>query len=136
MNIIADILNAIDGATGTNQHNGTHTFTVAAPLCIPIRELWSAMYGVGIRGKFQEMPSVLTFQTARITVSNRQAKYASLLLWKQAMVWPEGLNIKNDPWRKKSLAAIGRNGYKMPEPWKDKSKPWKQTGCKTQKPRR
>lgn len=133
MNIIANILDAIDGVTGSNERNGTHTFTVSAPLCIPIRSLWTALYRVGIRGSFAEMPSVVTFQTARITVSKKQAKYASLLLWKQAAVWPEGLNIKNDPWRKQSRSAVVRNGYRMPIPWTDNGKPWTQPGCK--KPR-
>lgn len=133
MNIIADILNAIDGVTGSNERNGTHTFTIAAPMCVPIRHLWTALHNVGIRGKWQPIPSVLTFQTVRLTVSKKQAKYASLLLWKQACVWEEGLNIRNDPWRSKSLTAIGRNGWKMPTPWKDKDREWRQPSCK--KPR-
>lgn len=125
--MIDAILSAIDAVTGSDD---IHTFTVSAPLCIPIRELWTALHRVGIRGDFVVLPSLSTHQTARMTVSRKQVKYASLLLWKQAAVWESGLNIKNDPWRRKSQNAVMRNGYAMPKPWRDNGKPWKQKGCK------
>lgn len=129
MDIIESILDAVDVVTSRNERSGTHTFTVSAPLCMPIRGVYDELYAVGIRGKWQPYTDIRYPQAARLTVSQKQAKYASLLLWKLSGQWPEGLRIDSDPHKRKSLAAIRRNGWKMPTPWKDKDKPWAQAGC-------
>jgi hypothetical protein len=130
------ILNAIDAITGDKRHNAptkrtrpTVTFSVSAPLCMPIRGVYDELYAVGIRGKWQPTVDVRYPQAASLTVTHKQAEYASLLLWKLSGQWPEGLRIDGDPHKRKSLAAIQRNGWKMPIPWRDRGKEWTQTGC-------
>jgi hypothetical protein len=130
------ILSAIDKLTGDKRHNAptkrtapTVTLHVSAPLCMPIRGIYDELYAVGIRGKWKDTVDVLYPQSASLTVTHKQSEYASLLLWKLSGQWPEGLRIDGDPHKRKSLAAIQRNGWKMPTPWKDRGKEWTQRGC-------
>lgn len=129
------ILSAIDAVTGGNDARVKRvTITVAAPLCMPIRGVYDELYKVGIRGEWKPYIDVRYPQAAKLTVSKTvdkrgQSEYASLLLWKLSGQWPEGLHIHGDPHKRKSLAYIKRNGWKMPTPWKDKDKPWTQRGC-------
>ena len=132
------ILDAIDAVTGA--HNAPKqrtkpatTFYVTAPLCIPVRHVYDELYRVGICGKWTPAIDVFNAQAARLTVSAKQTQYAGELLWTLAAIWPEGLNIRGDPKERENKAAVARRGYKMPKPWKDNGKEWRQQGCK--KPR-
>jgi hypothetical protein len=107
---------------------GTHTFHLAAPLCMPLRRVYDDLYLRGIRPvSWQWMAvqdrlpkseeTVTVGQAMTLTVSNRQANWTEYLLRHLQQHDEEGFEIHSKEIDVRNKFHARRRGGKMPTPW-------------------
>ena len=107
---------------------GTHTFHLAAPLCMPLRRVYDDLYRRGVRptswqwGAVQDRipnseDTVTVGQAMTLTVTNKQAVWTEYLLNHLQEHDEEGFKIHSKTIDVRNQFHARRRNGKMPTPW-------------------
>jgi hypothetical protein len=110
------------------QNEGTHTFLMSAPLCSPIRRIYTGLYARGVRpthwqwmdvqDKHPKTEELVTVgQMLTLTVSNKQANWTEYLLRHLQQQDREGFEIHSKTIDVRNQFHARRRNGKMPTPW-------------------